>query len=301
MPIDTLNKNEFVDQMTRIAVQCYLQNKQMVFWQYHSEVFDCLVREGLLEKMEFRIVDDREPFQGRTVLNTEIESPSILHDFRPPAVLILDQSDPAGAYETLLETYHFPPDRLHAPVSMWEAKSEPIDPLFHEALAAVPPQIKGGLSAPQIAIHLYDSLRYLIGKPLAGDIVNLGVYQGWSCFFVAWLLKRLGDSRCVWGFDSFAGFGTATERDVFCQYQCNLGKTGWNFFKDTSLELCRSNLRDFDNITLIPGDIAETIGQLPDRPLALALFDMDDYTPTQVALEPVYDRLVTGGLIIQDH
>ena len=58
------------------------------------------------------------------------------------------------------------------------------------------------------------------------------------------------------------------------------------------------NLKQFLNISLVPGDINDTISQLPDEPVALAFFDMDDYTPTKVALEPIYERLSPGGIMI---
>lgn len=56
-----------------------------------------------------------------------------------------------------------------------------------------------------------------------------------------------------------------------------------------------------ERIELVAGDIYETITQLPDDPIALALFDMDDYTPTKVSLEPTYEKLSNNGVFILDH
>jgi hypothetical protein len=134
-------------------------------------------------------------------------------------------------------------------------------------------------------------------------VVNLGVYQGWSLYFICSVLRELeGPSeRQVLGFDSFEGFEQGHERDAFCDYQTSLGKTGWDFYKDTSVALCEKNLGAFGNCELIEGNIRDTVRQLEGRRIALALFDMDDYSPTQRALDTVYRNLERGGVIIHDH
>ena len=43
---------------------------------------------------------------------------------------------------------------------------------------------------------------------ILGDIVEAGVYRGNSLIAIGMLLKELGSSKKIYGFDSFSGFPT---------------------------------------------------------------------------------------------
>ncbi len=55
---------------------------------------------------------------------------------------------------------------------------------------------------------------------ISGDIVEAGVYRGSSLFAIGMLLKELGSSKKVYGFDSFSGFPPIqNEKDDFLQFE----------------------------------------------------------------------------------
>lgn len=293
---------QFVQEMADIAITCFMQNQRVTFWGYCPEVLINLARGGLLPHMPFQVVDDRAACQGKPIFAAKVESPDQIPSFRPDAVIILDPARAMKIYETAVEQYGIKPTKVFAPKEIWRQEDHFDDPLYLDCLRSIPSTIRGGLSIPRVAVHLFQALVYVVKHPIDGEVLNLGIYQGWSMYFICSLLKKLGnDSRAVLGFDSFAGMLGDHERDCFCEHQISLGKTGRNFFKDTSLALCREHLRDFDHVTIIDGNICDTIQAVKGRKVALALFDMDDYSATRAALPEVYAHLAPGGVILHDH
>ena len=54
---------------------------------------------------------------------------------------------------------------------------------------------------------------------IEGDICEIGVYRGFSIIATALLLKELGSSKKVWGFDSFSGFPAYHENDSLDKFK----------------------------------------------------------------------------------
>lgn len=168
-----------------------------------------------------------------------------------------------------------------------------------------------------------------------GDICEAGVYKGRSLLATGLLLKELGSSKQVFGYDSFQGFPPIyhgnddvskfselfrdgrISKEYYEKIRRNLrfrsaslsaGISVANIslsgdFSDTKKEYIQSKI-DFlglDNIHLVSGLFANT---MTDRggtqKFMAALLDCDLYLSYKVALPFVWERLALGGYIYLD-
>jgi O-methyltransferase len=129
---------------------------------------------------------------------------------------------------------------------------------------------------------------------LAGAIVELGVYRGGSVKFMARVCEALGAPRAIFGLDTFSGLVHVASQDGPTHYD---GR-----FKGPGLQDVSRYLEDSPAVTLIEGDILETL----DRVLAeiesvvFVHVDLDLYEPTAFSLPRVARKLVPGGIILLD-
>lgn len=172
---------------------------------------------------------------------------------------------------------------------------------------------------------------------MPGDIVEAGVYRGRSLIALGLLLKEIGSSKKIYGFDSFSGFPPIYHRfdepdmfDVlFVQgkiekhhveaakkhryWKQNLtsvapGPTASSIstsgsFAGTNIELIRKKIEllGLDNIELVPGTFADTMDD--DRPpthVMAAIIDCDLYQSYRDVFEFCWPRLEAGGLVYLD-
>jgi len=172
---------------------------------------------------------------------------------------------------------------------------------------------------------------------LDGDIVEAGVYQGKSLLGMALMLKELGSSKKVYGFDSFSGFPPVyDQKDNFERFEelYSLGLishehlidvrqnlewrnylsgqkvnsmtiSGSGDFSLTSSEYVQKKIEllKLDNIVLVDGPFHETMIDVKDKvpvKIMCALMDCDLYQSYIATLNFVWPRLVAKGLIYLD-
>ncbi len=304
----SLIAEELADLCQEVAHLC-VQSKRVAFWGFNSPLLCELLRIGILDKLQYAVVDRDPTYQGRSVLGVSVQPPSYLRTFEPDYTVMSVLSHAPAArfrsdplryiergyyhhamieYEMLMHEYRIPSHRIVVPTNFWADQGHPLaratsdvfqDPLFEEAIRASS-HIPGGVSVGQV--HLYQCLRRIVDGRIEGDIINLGVAEGNSMYFFCWLLKHLGDStRQVVGFDAFAGM-TMNDADL----DSFVGSLGWDGYTVNSFERTQRNLASLDNCVLIKGNIKDRLDEIEKRRVALAFFDMDDYTPTKVALRP---------------
>ncbi len=157
--------------------------------------------------------------------------------------------------------------------------------------------IDGGLN-PSIKYYIYDAIEYISKTGIPGDIANYGVLHGWSMKYILTLLEHFGMSdRIVYGFETFDGFVGSGGHDNF---QVVHGPT----YKGATIDVVSASLAQHRNFALIQGDITKMSAGVDfsfPNGLSLALFDMDDYSPTAVTLQYAYDTMSRGGVMIHDH
>lgn len=136
-----------------------------------------------------------------------------------------------------------------------------------------------------------------------GSIVECGVFRGASLLRFAYYNKILGGDRTIIGFDVFGKFPEATyepdkeDRYAFVATQGD----GYDIDNVRQLILDRGGGWTY----LIKGDVCKTVPEYvkwnDTLKIALLNIDTDLYEPAKVALENLYSKVATGGIIVSDN
>jgi len=145
-----------------------------------------------------------------------------------------------------------------------------------------------------------------------GSIVECGVFRGGG--LMAWakmsaILEPVNLTRRIYGFDSFEGFPSLSDKDLH-----GLGQNvrQGDLYADSHEELNEliqiydsdRFLGHIDKVHLIKGDAAKTIPEFitshPHLLVSLLFLDFDLYEPTCAAIEHFYPRIPKGGIIAFD-
>ena len=153
------------------------------------------------------------------------------------------------------------------------------------------------------AIAQYEIFKRVIH--VEGEIVECGVFKGasFSRFAIYRDIHNLENKMLV-GFDSFGEFPETKydlDQDLRKDFIDSAG----------SQSISKKQLRDVleykkcnDNISLIDGDIVETVPKFieenPEFKISLLNLDVDIYEPTVVILECLYPLIEVGGILILD-
>lgn len=169
-----------------------------------------------------------------------------------------------------------------------------------------------------------------------GDVCEAGVFKGRSLLATGLLLKELGSSKQVFGYDSFQGFppiyhdnddiskfdqllkeGKISE-DHYAKVQRNLSLRSIDVGKNLSVENIslsgdfsgvkmediqrKVEFLGLDNVHLVPGPFADTMtdSRAKTEKFAVALLDCDLYLSYKMALPFIWKRLTIGGYIFLD-
>jgi hypothetical protein len=166
-----------------------------------------------------------------------------------------------------------------------------------------------------------------------GDIFEFGVFRGKSLIAMALLLKKLGSTKTIYGFDSFSGFPTYHDKDDFSTFTSypklfnaeiikkhelmialkgkevdnltpkNISDSGQ--FDDTSEEYINKmiGLYELDNISLISGDFSKTLSVFFSSfkgSIFSCNIDCDLYLGYKEVLPYVYNNLEQGSYVHLD-
>ncbi len=133
-----------------------------------------------------------------------------------------------------------------------------------------------------------------------GVIVECGVGSGRSLFDFSVISNAIGRPRRIFGYDTFTGIPAATAVDG--EWNSKI-KGWWNFSQDRVRENLRaSGLAEeaVSNITLVEGELRETLPAYDAGPIALLHLDVDIYESYKAALELLYNHVAPGGAIAFD-
>lgn len=176
------------------------------------------------------------------------------------------------------------------------------DPAFMRAYS------RGSKAARGIDHHWY--WRFHVGLwclrtaiRLPGDFVEFGVNYGMLASGGMLDLDWNSHDKAFFLFESFNGMKpehvqSATEgRDLLSAYNSVALSNG---FYATSPEEVRANFAEFQNVHLIVGFVPDTLDQLTTDRVAFVHVDMNNPVPEKLALRFVWDRIVTGGIVLMD-
>ena len=152
----------------------------------------------------------------------------------------------------------------------------------------------GLINIPQ-GINLWHLLNHVVWASVEGDVVEIGCHGGITAAMLGQTLVDLGSDKQLVLYDSFEGLSQPTAEDGnFPFIPENLQGNKRQVVKD------RFGALEIPQPTIVPGWVSDTLPQsLPDR-IAFAHLDLDVYHPTLVALEAVYPRLASGGIVVVD-
>lgn len=180
-------------------------------------------------------------------------------------------------------------------------KIEQIDPL-EETIPAdynqsrfLPRVYRGSLDR---YLYFFDQLESV--RHIEGDIVECGVSIGHGALLFVLLSDYLGVPRTYYGFDSFEGFPEPVAKDMTTPIT---GRGFWANPPETVLRVLRdgrlSEQTIRDRVRLVKGLFGETLPTY-EGTIALLHLDCDLYESYKVALEFLYDKVATGGIIMFD-
>lgn len=158
-------------------------------------------------------------------------------------------------------------------------------------------------------ILYYDHI-YRLAMDVPGVICEFGVHWGAgmaSLINLRSILEPYNHSRHIYGFDTFSGFASVTEKDgndaADGQYQSIDGHKG-RLEQILSYHESIAPFPEVRKFSLIEGDVIQTVPQWmdenPHAAISMAIFDMDIYAPTKETLERVLERMPKGALLVFD-
>ena len=172
------------------------------------------------------------------------------------------------------------------------------------------------VSRQQQAIYLFKWELFKQVLDVHGSILEFGVYMGSGLFSFASfssILEPYNYQRRIIGFDTFSGFPAFSDKDKSSNYESpELKKGGFSVSEEhlsdvkRSIELFDLNryINHLPKIELVQGDVIKTVPEFlknnPHTLISLLYLDLDLYEPTFAALNDLFDRVVSGGIIAFD-
>lgn len=164
------------------------------------------------------------------------------------------------------------------------------DPFFDQVrLDCLVPSLANGY--PNTLIHLYQCLQNAARLGVTGVVAEFGMFKGGTTMMLAKVVKGLGQSWPVVGFDTFEGF--PAPRSVLDMYS----HPGCVFTDGNAV----SNYVSPQGVEVVFGDIVLTAERLKKEDVVLAFIDTDNYSSAVAILDIIQDRVVPGGAIVFDH
>ena len=162
-------------------------------------------------------------------------------------------------------------------------------------------------------VSLSRAVEHIVSHRVEGDIVECGVWKGGSMMLVAKTLIRLrAVDKKLFLFDTFEGMSDPGSEDVSTVNQQTardlLNKSdkmqGNNVWCYSTLDEVKQNLAKTNypsqNTFYFKGKVEDTLPEPSLGKISLLRLDTDWYESTRHELETLYDRLVTGGVLIID-
>lgn len=146
--------------------------------------------------------------------------------------------------------------------------------------------------------NVFQSMTYLARNGIAGCAIESGCFLGGIAIFMGLMRRRLQLDMPIVLLDTFCGppVGTA---DTFLGRVIRTVKPLPNY-ELTIKEHITRHLGGLDGYTFVKGEVETTIPALEVGDVALLRLDTDFYSSTSTALNFLYPKLVSGGVLIID-
>lgn len=152
---------------------------------------------------------------------------------------------------------------------------------------------------------IIQSIKHIKNQSIEGDIVECGIYNGFTLSLIGILLEHYKLNKRIWGYDTFEeGFikDTLTDKDI--DIKNNPVTLENDNTRHYSLDEVIMNIKknsDFNEkkYNLIKGNILNTLDDKQNIPRSISFLRMDTdiYATTKKQLEILYPRLNKGGVL----
>jgi Macrocin-O-methyltransferase (TylF) len=135
-------------------------------------------------------------------------------------------------------------------------------------------------------------------RNIEGDVVECGVASGRSLAIIASLVRSSGTERRIWGFDSWRGLPSLSSEDAG-------SVDGEGAFSSATVDEVRLRLELFgfdsmEGITLVEGDITQTLATAAIDRIAFLHLDVDIYESYRSGLTILWPKVASGGIVALD-
>jgi O-methyltransferase len=137
-----------------------------------------------------------------------------------------------------------------------------------------------------------------------GAVVECGVAAGQSLAMLASLLRAREEARHIWGFDSWAGLPEPTREDLTSAD--SLAATGMFAWATKGQVIDELRAHGFSpseierTVTLVRGELGNTLPLYEGGPIALVHIDVDLYDSYRKVLTHLWPKLGRGGIAAFD-
>ena len=227
------------------------------------------------------------------------------------AICFLNKQDPLHARQALLEELRWHPANGEARELLYglQEKLEPVlalpsaiadrEPLF----AMFYDGIRDHTMLDWVRLlSLFLGAKKMCEQNIAGDFVECGVAGGGASILLALTAAHFSSvPRNVFACDTFTGMPEPTAKDVKIDSNTHADLTHWSTGTCSGSESHIYRLADLFSVsvTVVKGDFADTLADLPTKKVALLHTDSDWYKSTLMTLDLVFDRVVRPGGLIQ--
>ena len=155
--------------------------------------------------------------------------------------------------------------------------------------------------------------KYIVMNKIPGDFVECGVYKGGNALIAAKIFDLYKTNKKVYLFDTFTGMSEPTEYDLRTSDKSSALKkylslrhkdhTDWAYasIKEVKDNFKKANLLK-DNVIFVEGKVESTLDQVSNIPNTISFLrlDTDWYESTKKELEVLYNKIVSGGILVID-
>jgi len=139
---------------------------------------------------------------------------------------------------------------------------------------------------------------------LGGDIAECGIGSGYSQIYILSYLNESTDTRDYHGFDTFEGFPFIDKEDLEGIPDHRRGVSVVGRYKEYPIAYHQKRVNKLGMVnraTLHKGLFNDTIPKLPeDLKFSFVFMDCDLYQSYRSCLDSMYDRVLSGGIILFD-
>jgi hypothetical protein len=157
------------------------------------------------------------------------------------------------------------------------------------------------LTSKERLVSAVHATHHISRHRIPGAVVECGVWRGGSMSAMASTLRKLGDIRDLYLYDTFTGMPEASAKDRAYNGYDGKEELGKCF---ASLEDVKNTMSltgyPADHIHYVPGMVEDTIPGVAPSPIALLRLDTDFYESTKHELKHLYPLVSPGGIVIID-